>query len=82
VAHLRPRTNVIGAATRVRTRSRRRFIALRRERFFWVNTPIITASDGSAGALFRVSTLDFANLPPRRRARSISRRISSRAKRS
>jgi asparaginyl-tRNA synthetase len=32
--------------------------------FFWVNTPIITASDAEgAGALFRVSTLDFANLP-------------------
>jgi len=32
--------------------------------FFWVNTPIITASDAEgAGALFRVSTLDLANLP-------------------
>src|SRR5436305_9027105 len=32
--------------------------------FFWLNTPIITASDAEgAGALFRVSTLDFANLP-------------------
>ncbi|HTT79745.1 MAG TPA: asparagine--tRNA ligase, partial [Stellaceae bacterium] len=32
--------------------------------FFWVNTPIITASDAEgAGALFRVSSLDFANLP-------------------
>jgi asparaginyl-tRNA synthetase len=30
----------------------------------WVNTPIITASDcEGAGHLFRVSTLDFANLP-------------------
>jgi asparaginyl-tRNA synthetase len=28
--------------------------------FFWVNTPIITSSN--AGALFRVSTLDLANL--------------------
>jgi asparaginyl-tRNA synthetase len=32
--------------------------------FFWVNTPIITSSDGEgAGAFFRISTLDFANLP-------------------
>ena len=37
--------------------------------FFWVNRPIITASGAEgAGALFPVSTLDFANLPaqPRR----------------
>ena len=32
--------------------------------FFWVHTPIITASDAEgAGQMFRVSTLDFANLP-------------------
>jgi asparaginyl-tRNA synthetase len=32
--------------------------------FFWVNTPIITGSDAEgAGELFRVSTLDLANLP-------------------
>jgi asparaginyl-tRNA synthetase len=65
VAHLRPRTNVIGAVTRVR-----HTIAQSIHRFFhdngfvWVNTPIITASDAEgAGALFRVSTLDLANLP-------------------
>jgi asparaginyl-tRNA synthetase len=65
VAHLRPRTNVIGAASRVRhtlMQAIHRF--LDREGFFWVNTPIITASDAEgAGALFRVSTLDLANLP-------------------
>ena len=65
VAHLRPRTNVIGAATRVR-----HTIAQAIHRFFhdkgflWVNTPIITTSDAEgAGSLFRVSTLDLANLP-------------------
>jgi asparaginyl-tRNA synthetase len=65
VAHLRPRTNVIGAATRVR-----HTLAQAVHRFFdqngylWVNTPIITSSDAEgAGALFRVSTLDLANLP-------------------
>ena len=65
VAHLRPRTNVIGATTRVR-----HTLANAIHRFFdetgflWVNTPIITSSDAEgAGALFRVSTLDLANLP-------------------
>src|SRR5215470_2846423 len=65
VAHLRPRTNVIGAATRVRhtlARAIHRFFD--DNGFFWVNTPIITSSDAEgAGALFRVSTLDLANLP-------------------
>src|SRR5687767_654603 len=65
VAHLRPRTNVIGATTRVR-----HTLAMATHRFFtedgfvWVNTPIITTADAEgAGELFRVSTLDLANLP-------------------
>jgi asparaginyl-tRNA synthetase len=65
VAHLRPRTNVIGATTRVRhtlANAIHRFFD--ENGFFWVNTPIITSSDAEgAGALFRVSTLDLANLP-------------------
>jgi asparaginyl-tRNA synthetase len=65
VAHLRPRTNVIAAVTRVRhtiAQSIHRFF--HENGFFWVNTPIITASDAEgAGALFRVSTLDLMNLP-------------------
>ena len=67
VAHLRPRTNVIGAVTRVRdaiAHSIHRFF--HDNGFFWINTPIITASDAEgAGELFRVSTLDLANLPRR-----------------
>ncbi len=65
VAHLRPRTNVIGAATRVRHTVAQAIHRFFHERgFFWVNTPIITAADAEgAGALFRVSTLDLANLP-------------------
>jgi asparaginyl-tRNA synthetase len=65
VAHLRPRTNVIGAATRVRHTIAQAIHRFFHERgFFWINTPIITASDAEgAGALFRVSTLDLANLP-------------------
>ncbi|MHB8668574.1 MAG: asparagine--tRNA ligase [Burkholderiales bacterium] len=65
VAHLRPRTNVIGATTRVRhtiAQAIHRFF--HEQGFLWVNTPIITASDAEgAGELFRVSTLDLANLP-------------------
>ncbi len=65
VAHLRPRTNVIGAATRVRHTIAQAIHRFFHDRgFFWVNTPIITTSDAEgAGALFRVSTLDLANLP-------------------
>jgi asparaginyl-tRNA synthetase len=66
VAHLRPRTNVIGAVTRVRhtlAMAIHRF--LHEEGFYWIHTPIITASDAEgAGQMFRVSTLDAAN-PPR-----------------
>ena len=64
-AHLRTRTNTFGAITRVRhvlARAIHEFF--HKENFYWVNTPIITASDcEGAGELFRVSTLDFANLP-------------------
>jgi len=65
VAHLRPRTNVIGAATRVRhTVAHSIHEYFDRHGFLWVNTPIITASDAEgAGELFRVSTLDLMNLP-------------------
>jgi len=65
VAHLRVRTNTIGAITRVRhclSQAIHRYF--HEHGFFWIHTPIITASDcEGAGQLFRVSTLDFANLP-------------------
>ncbi len=65
VAHLRPRTNIIGAVTRVRhslAMAVHRFF--HEHGFFWIHTPIITASDAEgAGQMFRVSTLDLANLP-------------------
>jgi asparaginyl-tRNA synthetase len=65
VAHLRPRTNTFGAITRVRTVLAHAIHSYFFEHgFHWINTPIITASDcEGAGELFRVSTLDFANLP-------------------
>ena len=59
-AHLRARTNVMGAVMRVRnTLSRAIHEYLQREGFVWVHTPIITSSDcEGAGELFRVTTLD------------------------
>ena len=65
VAHLRPRTNLIGAVARVRhtlAQALHRFF--NEQGFFWVSTPLITASDTEgAGEMFRVSTLDLENLP-------------------
>ncbi len=65
VAHLRPRTNTFGAIGRVR-----HTLAMAIHRFFhergfaWIHTPIVTGSDcEGAGQMFRVSTLDLANLP-------------------
>ena len=64
-AHLRTRTNTFGAVTRVRhTLANAIHDFFDSEDFYWVNTPIITASDcEGAGELFRVSTLDLTNLP-------------------
>ncbi len=65
VAHLRPRTNTIGAIARLRhslAQAIHRYMS--DNGFVWVHTPIITASDcEGAGELFRVSSLDFANIP-------------------
>ena len=64
-AHLRVRTNLIGAVTRVRHSLAQAVQRFFHERgFYWIHTPIITASDAEgAGEMFRVSTLDLANLP-------------------
>jgi len=65
VAHLRPRTNLIGAVARVRNTLAQAIHRFFNEQgYFWVSTPLITASDTEgAGELFRVSTLDMENLP-------------------
>ena len=65
VAHLRPRTNTFGAVARVRDCIAKAIHRYFHERgYFWINTPIITASDAEgAGQMFRVSTLDMVNLP-------------------
>lgn len=60
IAHLRPRSNLIGAVSRVRNS-----LAMSTHRFFqdkgflYVNTPILTTSDcEGAGEMFRVSVAD------------------------
>ncbi|CAM3489228.1 asparagine--tRNA ligase [Rouxiella silvae] len=65
VAHLRPRTNLIGAVARVRNTLSQAIHRFYHENgYFWVSTPLITASDTEgAGEMFRVSTLDMQNLP-------------------
>ena len=65
VAHLRPRTNLFGAVTRIRhclAMAVHRFF--HEQGFYWINTPIVSTSDAEgAGQMFRISTLDLANLP-------------------
>lgn len=63
--HLRVRTNVIGAVSRVRhgiAKAIHDFLS--EQGFFWVNTPIISACDcEGAGDLFTVTSLNMQNLP-------------------
>jgi asparaginyl-tRNA synthetase len=65
IAHLRPRSNTFGAVFRVRSslaQAIHRFFAERS--FLYVQTPIITTSDcEGAGEMFKVTTLDLAQLP-------------------
>ncbi len=72
IAHLRPRTNTIGAIARVRNT-----LAYATHRFFqdrdflYLQTPVITASDAEgAGAMFRVTSLD-PEAPPRTQGGSV-----------
>jgi asparaginyl-tRNA synthetase len=65
IAHLRPRTNTIGAVTRVRNalaNATHQFF--QSKGFLWVHTPIITGSDcEGAGEMFQITTLDMTNPP-------------------
>ena len=65
-AHLRTRTNIMGAVMRVRNclaQAIHRFF--NEQGFIWVSTPLITASDcEGAGEMFRITTLDM-NTPPK-----------------
>ena len=65
IAHLRPRTNTFSAVLRVRSALAVAIHRFFQERgFYYLNTPLITASDAEgAGAMFQVTTLDLNNLP-------------------
>ena len=64
-AHLRPRTNVIGAVTRVRHTLSMAIHRFFHERgFYWIHTPIITSSDcEGAGQMLKATALDLARVP-------------------
>ena len=66
ISHLRPRANMFGAVFRIRSRLSFAIHRYFQENgFFYVNTPIITASDcEGAGDLFKVTTIDMHE-PPR-----------------
>ena len=65
IAHLRPRTNTFGAVLRIRHHLAYAIHKYFNDHgFFYLNTPLITASDcEGAGAMFQVTTLDLNNLP-------------------
>ena len=65
IAHLRPRTNKYGAMFRIRARLAHAVHEFFHQRgFYWIHTPIITGADcEGAGEMFRVTTLDLANVP-------------------
>jgi asparaginyl-tRNA synthetase len=64
IAHLRPRTNTIGAVARVRNAMSFAIHTFFQEReFLYVHTPIISTSDAEgAGDMFQVTTLPLDNL--------------------
>ncbi|MCK4499401.1 asparagine--tRNA ligase [Candidatus Babeliales bacterium] len=65
MAHLRPRTNTIGAVTRVRNALAKATHDFFQEKgFLYIHTPIITSSDcEGAGQMFRATTMNLENLP-------------------
>ncbi len=65
IAHLRPRTNTFSAVFRLRSAASFAIHRFFQERgFVYVQTPIITASDcEGAGEMFKVTTLDYDNIP-------------------
>ncbi|MFW6286619.1 MAG: asparagine--tRNA ligase [Candidatus Sumerlaeota bacterium] len=64
VAHLRPRSNTIGAVARVRSRLSRAIHDFFQDRgFLYLHTPIITSSDAEgAGEMFTVTTLPIEEM--------------------
>ena len=64
-AHLRPRTNLMGAVMRIRnTLAYAIHTFFQSQGFMWVSTPLITSSDcEGAGEMFTITNLDLNNLP-------------------
>jgi asparaginyl-tRNA synthetase len=65
IAHLRPRTNTFGAIARIRNQVSKSIHDFFQEQgFLYIHAPIITASDcEGAGELFKVTTLNLADVP-------------------
>ena len=65
IAYLRPRTNTFGAILRIRHAMAYAIHKYFNDRgFYYLHTPLITASDcEGAGAMFSVTTLDLNNVP-------------------
>ena len=65
ISHLRPRTNTFQAVFRIRSLTAYALHKFFQEKgFVYVHTPIITGSDcEGAGEMFRVTTMDMANVP-------------------
>ena len=65
IGHLRPRTNTFGCVFRIRHAMAFAIHKFFNDKgFFYLHTPIITASDAEgAGAMFQVTTLDMNNIP-------------------
>ena len=65
IAYLRPRTNTFGAVLRIRHAMAFAIHKFFNERgFYYLHTPLITASDcEGAGEMFQVTTLDLNNVP-------------------
>jgi asparaginyl-tRNA synthetase len=65
IAHLRPRTNTMGAIMRIRNQVAYAIHTFFQQKgFLYVHTPIITTSDcEGAGEMFQVTTLDLVQLP-------------------
>ena len=65
IAHLRPRTNTLGAVFRVRNAAAAAVHQFFQERhFLWIHTPIISASDcEGAGEMFTITNFDLTQVP-------------------
>ncbi|XZR52822.1 MAG: asparagine--tRNA ligase [Enterobacteriaceae bacterium] len=65
IPHLRSRTNLISAISRIRHtvfQSIHKFLS--KNGFFWISTPLITCIDAEGSSkMFKVSTFNFKNIP-------------------